>query len=253
MLLLANGFMARRGLEQARAPGAASGDPPWRAKVDNCARQQTEGEMSAATAVRPHASSTRPLSVAIVGAGFGGIAAAIELKRHGIEDIAILEQAPELGGTWFYNSYPGAACDVPSHLYSFSFAQRRDWSRLCSPQAEIHSYLQRGRARARRRASHPVQPHGHGVHVGASSDARWRIETADGERHEADALVLATGQLNQPAYPPIEGIEDFAGHSFHSARWDHDYSLSGKRVAVVGHGRERRAVRSRDRRAGRRA
>src|SRR5690349_5457028 len=84
--------------------------------------------------------------VLIVGAGFGGVAAAIELRRNGIEDIAILEKAPDLGGTWFYNSYPGAACDVPSHLYSFSYAQRRDWTRLCSPQAEIHDYL-RGVAR----------------------------------------------------------------------------------------------------------
>src|SRR6476646_5333142 len=88
----------------------------------------------------------RDLEVIIVGAGFGGIAAAIELRRHGIEGVTVLERAPDLGGTWFYNSYPGAACDVPSHLYSFSYAQRRDWSRLCSPQAEIHEYL-RGVAR----------------------------------------------------------------------------------------------------------
>ena len=87
-----------------------------------------------ATAVRPQGLPRRDLSVAIVGAGFGGIAAAIELRRHGIDDVTILERAPELGGTWYYNSYPGAACDVPSHLYSFSYAQRRDWSRLCSPQ-----------------------------------------------------------------------------------------------------------------------
>jgi cation diffusion facilitator CzcD-associated flavoprotein CzcO len=79
--------------------------------------------------------------VIIVGAGFGGIAAAIELRRAGIDQITILEQAPDLGGTWFFNTYPGAACDVPSHLYSYSYAQRRDWSRLCSPQPEIHSYL----------------------------------------------------------------------------------------------------------------
>src|ERR1700760_3500027 len=83
----------------------------------------------------------RKPSVLIVGAGFGGVAAAIELKRHGFEQITMLERAPEPGGTWYFNSYPGAACDVPSHLYSFSFAQRRNWSRLCSPQAEIHDYL----------------------------------------------------------------------------------------------------------------
>ena len=94
-----------------------------------------------ATIVQPQTAPKRALEVIIVGAGFGGIAAAIELRRHGIERITILEKAPDIGGTWFYNSYPGSACDVPSHLYSFSFAQRRDWSRLCSPQAEIHAYL----------------------------------------------------------------------------------------------------------------
>jgi cation diffusion facilitator CzcD-associated flavoprotein CzcO len=94
-----------------------------------------------ATFAQPQAAPTRALEVIIVGAGFGGIAAAIELRRHGIEAVTILEEAPDLGGTWFYNSYPGSACDVPSHLYSFSYAQRRDWSRLCSPQAEIHDYL----------------------------------------------------------------------------------------------------------------
>jgi cation diffusion facilitator CzcD-associated flavoprotein CzcO len=191
--------------------------------------------MSAATAVRPQSQSSRPLSVLIVGAGFGGIAAAIELKRHGIDDVTILEQAPRIGGTWFYNSYPGAACDVPSHLYSFSFAQRRDWSRLCSPQEEIDRYLQEV---AR---THDVERHVECNREVVSCawdepSASWRVQTADGQTREADALVLATGQLNQPAFPPIEGIGSFAGHSFHSARWDHDYPLAGKRVAVVGTG-----------------
>jgi len=174
-------------------------------------------------------------SVLIVGAGFGGIAMAIELRRHGFGQITILERAPDLGGTWYYNGYPGAACDVPSHLYSFSFAQRRDWSRLCSPQAEIHDYLQ---AVAR---EHDVERHircGRTVTACAWDEQRtlWLLDTEEGERFEADALVLATGQLNQPAYPAIEGMERFAGHSFHSARWDHDYPMPGKRVAVVGTG-----------------
>lgn len=180
-------------------------------------------------------SADRPLSVLIVGAGFGGIAAAIECKRHGIDDVTILERAPKLGGTWHYNSYPGAACDVPSHLYSFSFAQRRDWTRLCSPQAEIHDYL-RQTARA-----FDVERH---IELGRAVSsctwderaARWCVETDDGRRYEADALVLATGQLNQPALPAIDGIETFAGESFHSARWNHDHRLGGKRVAVVGTG-----------------
>ncbi|HET7296240.1 MAG TPA: NAD(P)/FAD-dependent oxidoreductase, partial [Gemmatimonadales bacterium] len=171
----------------------------------------------------------------IVGAGFGGIAAAIELRRHGIRNVRILERAGDLGGTWYYNSYPGSACDVPSHLYSFSFAQRRDWSRLCSPQAEIHSYL------------HEVARN-HGVEELIQTDttvsscswdgqrSRWSVEDQDGRSYEADAVVLATGQLDQPAIPALPGAEQFAGHSFHSSEWDHDYELEGKRVAVVGCG-----------------
>jgi cation diffusion facilitator CzcD-associated flavoprotein CzcO len=190
--------------------------------------------MPAATAAHQQAPSRSP-SVAIVGAGFGGIAAAIELKRHGIEDVTILERAPQLGGTWHYNSYPGAACDVPSHLYSFSFAQRRDWSRLCSAQAEIHSYLQQV-ARTNNVERHIVCNRTVSSCTWDEHDARWRIETAEGESCEADALVLATGQLHQAARPSIEGIDTFAGTSFHSAQWDHSYPLAGKRVAVVGTG-----------------
>jgi cation diffusion facilitator CzcD-associated flavoprotein CzcO len=186
-------------------------------------------------AAPPSASQRRSLEVLIVGAGFGGIAAAIELRRHGIERITILERAPRLGGTWFYNSYPGSACDVPSHLYSFSFAQRRDWSRLCSPQQEIHDYLT-GVARALD-VERLVQP---GRTVSACSwdeeRCRWSVATAEGEHYESDAIVLATGQLHQPAIPRLEGLETFAGHTFHSSRWDHGYPLEGKRVAVVGTG-----------------
>jgi cation diffusion facilitator CzcD-associated flavoprotein CzcO len=188
-----------------------------------------------ATANPPRASERRPLEVVIVGAGFGGIAAAIELKRHGIEDITILDRAPDLGGTWFYNSYPGCACDVPSHLYSFSYHQRRDWSRLCSPQQEIHDYL---REVARANDIEPL------IHLRQTvrrcawdaQRCRWDLTTAEGARYDADAIVLATGQLHQPALPQIEGIDTFSGHSFHSSRWDHDYPLQGKRVAVVGTG-----------------
>ena len=174
----------------------------------------------------------------IVGAGFGGIAAAIELRRHGYDDVTILDAAPGLGGTWHHNTYPGAACDVPSHLYSYSFAQHSDWSRFCSPQPEILQYL------------HEVADEHH-VTRWIVGDTRvtacewydatrtWTVRTdgpdGPGERH-ADAVVLATGQLNQPAYPRIEGIDDYTGHSFHSARWDHHYDLSGKRVAVIGTG-----------------
>jgi|HubBroStandDraft_2_1064218.scaffolds.fasta_scaffold00402_3 cation diffusion facilitator CzcD-associated flavoprotein CzcO len=186
-------------------------------------------------ALRPQSSSSRTLEVLIVGAGFGGIAAAIELRRYGITDITILEKAPDLGGTWFYNNYPGAACDVPSHLYSFSFAQRRDWSRLCSPQAEIHSYLH-DVARTYE-IDRLVQTDTTVTSCSWDSErCRWSVETAHGVTHGADALILATGQLDQPSRPPIEGADTFAGHSFHSAEWDHSYPLAGKRVGVVGTG-----------------
>ena len=173
--------------------------------------------------------------VVIVGAGLGGIAAAIELGRAGFDDITLLERAPDLGGTWYYNSYPGAACDVPSHLYSYSFAKRRDWTRLCSPQQEILEYV------------HSVARE-HGIserisfntHVTACAwdddSAQWTLTSEDGRTWDADAVILATGQLHQPAYPVIKDRELFEGHSFHSAAWDHDYDLTGKRVAVIGTG-----------------
>jgi cation diffusion facilitator CzcD-associated flavoprotein CzcO len=173
--------------------------------------------------------------IVIVGAGLGGIAAAIEFSRNGFDDITLLERAGDLGGTWYYNSYPGAACDVPSHLYSYSFAKRRDWSRLCSPQQEILDYV------------HTVaRDHGITERITFNANitactwdddgARWTLTSEDGRTWDADAVILATGQLHQPAYPMIKGRESFTGHSFHSAQWDHDYDLAGKRVAVIGTG-----------------
>ena len=171
-------------------------------------------------------------NVLIVGAGFGGIAAAIELRRHGLTDVRILEKAGGFGGTWLHNTYPGAACDVPSHLYSFSFAQRRDWVRLCPTQPDILGYL-----------GEVVTEHGleeiieTGTHVTAcrwdGDTRRWTVETSRGER-SADAVIVATGQLHQPAFPRLAGA--FSGHSFHSAEWEHGYDLRGKRVAVIGTG-----------------
>ncbi|HEY7892080.1 MAG TPA: NAD(P)/FAD-dependent oxidoreductase [Solirubrobacteraceae bacterium] len=178
---------------------------------------------------------TRTEKIVIVGGGFGGITAAIELQKHGFRDLTLLERAPALGGTWFHNSYPGAACDVPSHLYSLSFARRRNWSRLCGPQQEILDYLREVAGE-------------HGIERLVETDTevtrcvwdrgccRWTIESADGRSWQADAVIIATGQLHREAYPQIEGLEDFAGHSFHSAKWDHDYELRGKRVGVIGTG-----------------
>ena len=178
------------------------------------------------------------MRVVIVGAGFGGIAAAIELLEHGIDDIALVEAAPSLGGTWHHNTYPGAACDVPSHLYSYSFAQRSAWTRFCSPQSEILDYL-------RAVADHYDVTRRIVLDTRVTAcewdegSARWTVSTdgPDGPGELiTDAVVIAVGQLNQPAYPRIDGIETFTGHSFHSARWDHDYDLRAKRVAVIGSG-----------------
>ncbi len=177
----------------------------------------------------------RALRVVIVGAGVGGIAAAVQLRQHGFTEVTLLERADGVGGTWRYNTYPGCVCDVPSHLYSFSFAQRRDWSRLCSPQAEILKYLQ-GVARTYN-VDRLVVPN---VDVSScewdEQCCEWTIRSADGRTWQADALIVATGQLHQPAMPRVEGADEFAGHSFHSARWDHEYPLEGRNVAVIGTG-----------------
>lgn len=176
-----------------------------------------------------------PLRVLIIGAGFGGLGLAIRLQQCGIEDFLILEKADDLGGNWRDNTYPGAACDVPSHLYSFSFEPKLDWSRKFAPQAEIHAYQQQCAERhgLRRRIRFATEV------ASASFDevaALWRVETTTGEHFSAQALVSACGQLNRPAVPRLPGIENFTGEVFHSARWNHDYDLAGKRVAVIGTG-----------------
>ncbi len=175
----------------------------------------------------------------IIGTGFGGVAAAHDLLAHGVTDVTVLEAAPRLGGTWHYNRYPGAACDVPSSFYSYSFAQRRDWSRFCSPQAEILGYLD-SVAKEYGVTQHVItDAHVTGCHWDDQTRT-WAVTSHDSNDVEttrsADAIVLATGQLNQPALPQLDGLDDFAGHSFHSARWDHGYDLTGKRVAVIGTG-----------------
>jgi cation diffusion facilitator CzcD-associated flavoprotein CzcO len=173
------------------------------------------------------------MRVVIVGAGFGGIAAAIELRKHGFDDLTILEASEELGGTWFHNSYPGAACDVPSHAYSFSFAQRKDWPKMCPEQPEILGYL------TEVADQYGVTPHivtGTKVWSCRWADPGWRLDTEDGQSYRCDAVVIATGQLHQPLWPNIPGRDEFEGHTFHSAQWDHGYPLAGKRVAVIGTG-----------------
>jgi cation diffusion facilitator CzcD-associated flavoprotein CzcO len=179
-------------------------------------------------------SGVRSVHVAIVGAGFGGIGAAIRLREAGFDDLVILERASRLGGTWRANTYPGCACDVPSHLYSYSFALNPDWSRFFAPQEEILAYLER-------------VAHDSGVDeqivydaevTGARWDAqrrRWRLETGAGE-YEAQCLIAAAGPLSEPHYPEVAGLHTFGGTMFHSAEWNHAHSVRGERVAVIGTG-----------------
>jgi cation diffusion facilitator CzcD-associated flavoprotein CzcO len=172
--------------------------------------------------------------VAIVGSGFSGIAMAVRLLDAGMSDFVVLERASDVGGTWRDNSYPGCACDVPSHLYSLSFAPNPEWSSTFSPQAEIQAYL---RSVAER---HGVLPHvrfdSELRGAGWDEDAqRWLLETASGPL-TARVLIVAAGPLSEPAVPALPGIERFRGTTFHSAAWDHDHDLAGKQVAVVGTG-----------------
>jgi len=176
--------------------------------------------------------SERP-SIAVVGGGFGGVGAAVMLRREGYEDVTVFEKGERVGGVWQHNTYPGAACDIPSHLYEYSFAPNR-WSRRFSPGPEIRAYIE-GVAH-RFGVFDKVRT---GVEVkGARWDeehGRWQLESSDGS-HEADVLVTACGQLSVPSTPPIPGLADFEGPAFHTAEWRHDVDLADKRVAVVGTG-----------------
>ena len=173
-------------------------------------------------------------SIAVVGGGFAGVGAAVMLERAGHREVTVFEKGERVGGVWHHNTYPGAACDVPSHLYEFSFAPNPRWSRRYAPQAEIQAYLEdvarRHGVLDRIRTNTEVK--------GARWDeerSRWRLETSAGD-HEADVLVTACGQLSVPFTPPIEGLDSFEGPKFHTAGWRHDVELGGKRVAVVGTG-----------------
>ncbi len=174
------------------------------------------------------------MRVAIVGSGFSGLAMGAALREAGVEDFAILERAGDLGGTWRDNTYPGCVCDVPSLLYSYSFAQNPGWSRSFSPQAEIWAYL---REFAERRGLVERIRFGHEVLRSAWEEdaSRWVLETTGGPL-AADVLVSATGGLSEPSVPELPGLAGFEGPAFHSARWDHEHDLAGERVAVIGTG-----------------
>jgi cation diffusion facilitator CzcD-associated flavoprotein CzcO len=172
--------------------------------------------------------------IGIVGAGFAGLGMAIRLIQDGERDFVLWERDPEVGGTWWANTYPGCQCDIPSHLYSFSFAQNPSWTRTYPLQGEIERYLRECADRF------GVRPH---LRLGCAVTAAdwdeeagvWRVETDDG-RYTADVLVGAPGPLSEPSVPDLPGLDGFAGECFHTARWDHSVGLDGRRVAVIGTG-----------------
>ncbi|WP_234443921.1 flavin-containing monooxygenase [Streptomyces sp. NRRL S-1868] len=177
---------------------------------------------------------TRHLRVAVVGSGFSGLGMAIQLLRKGIDDFLVFERADEVGGTWRDNSYPGCACDVMSHLYSFSFARNPGWSSTFGKQAELQAYLRacadRFGVRGHIRFRHEL------LSATWDEDTRcWHLVTSGGE-YTCQVLVTGTGYLSEPAVPDIEGLDSFEGTVFHSSRWDHEHDLAGRRVAVIGTG-----------------
>jgi cation diffusion facilitator CzcD-associated flavoprotein CzcO len=182
----------------------------------------------------PETSAAPDVTVAIIGTGFGGIGMAARLRRAGVTDVVLLERATDLGGTWRDNAYPGAACDVPSHLYSFSFAPNPDWSRSFSAQPEIWAYLRRVADQEGITAQ---------IRFGAELIAArwdeaarmWRLDTSDGTL-TARFLVSAAGPLANPFRPDLPGLDSFAGAVFHSAAWDRGRDLAGRNVAVIGTG-----------------
>jgi cation diffusion facilitator CzcD-associated flavoprotein CzcO len=181
----------------------------------------------------PDPETTRPLQIAIIGAGPGGLCMGIRLKQAGFEDFVILDRAEGVGGTWYHNRYPGCAVDLPSYLYSFSFEKKTDWSRPYASQPELLAYME-GIAE-----KYGLLPHCRfGQEVSRlewnEDRTRWTLWMAGGGAREADVVVSAVGMFNDLVYPDIPGREEFEGVSFHSARWDWDQPLEGKRVAVIG-------------------
>ncbi len=175
------------------------------------------------------------VDVAIIGAGFGGLCMAIKLREAGNDNFIVLEKAADVGGTWRDNSYPGAACDVQSHMYSFSFAGKADWSKRYAPWYEIQNYI------LKTTEDYGLRPfiRFNSSVSGASFDkdtGRWTVTTQDGQTIIARHCVLASGPLHVPSKPKIQGLENFKGKVFHSAEWDHNYDLKGKNVVSIGTG-----------------
>jgi cation diffusion facilitator CzcD-associated flavoprotein CzcO len=171
--------------------------------------------------------------IIIIGAGMSGLCQAILLDRAGFRDITVLEKADRPGGTWRDNRYPGLTCDVPSHLYQYSFDLNPSWSRLFSPGPEIQNYFEHS---ARRHNIERMIRYDTEVVDAHHNGQDWRLTTRDGDKLDADFVILATGFLHRPRVPAITGMSDFAGQLVHSARWSDDIDVAGKRIAVVGNG-----------------
>jgi cation diffusion facilitator CzcD-associated flavoprotein CzcO len=170
---------------------------------------------------------------AIIGAGMAGILSALKLREAGFSDFTVYEKAERVGGTWRENTYPGLSCDVPSHLYSYSFALSPTWSRRFAPGPEIQAYFERI---TREAGIERVTRFNEEVVRCAFVDGRWHLETRSGLRDEVDVVIAATGVLHHPRYPELEGLDTFAGTAFHSSRWDHSVSIDGARLGIIGTG-----------------
>ena len=175
----------------------------------------------------------RELRFAVIGAGMAGILAAIKLKEAGHRDFTVYEKAERVGGTWRENTYPGLSCDVPSHLYSYSFALNPEWTHTFSPGPEIQAYFEGVAERCD--VMRFIRFGDEVVHC-QFGDGRWHLRTASGHRDEVDVVIAATGVLHHPRMPDIAGLDSFAGAGFHSARWDHSAAVDGARVGIVGTG-----------------
>jgi len=175
----------------------------------------------------------KKLRVAVIGAGASGIAAAVKLRSIGVEDVCVFEKADDFGGTWRENTYPGLTCDVPSHLYRFSFAPNPEWSYRYASGPEIQAYI---RGVVAQFELEPLIHFASEVKAALYQHGRWMIETSKGSQGAFDVVITATGVLHHPVYPPIPGLETFEGAAFHTARWDHSVDLVGRRVGIIGTG-----------------
>ena len=175
----------------------------------------------------------RDLRIVVIGAGMAGILAAIKLREAGYHNFVIYEKAARLGGTWRENTYPGIACDVPAHLYTYTFEPNPNWSHVFAPGHEIQAYFE---GVADKYQVTPLIRFNTEITRCVFENAAWQLTTSQGEQITADAVIAATGVLHYPTLPDIAGLADFKGACFHSARWNHDVALEGKRVGVIGTG-----------------